>query len=237
MQGKQHSAKVAVVTAASQGIGAAIARYLSAHGYYVGLLARSERILDLASELGGVGVTGSVTDGAAMQQLLDAVIARWGRLDAVVNNTGHPAKGDLLSISDVEWLEGYELVLGSVVRMARLSIPLLKKTRGAIVNISSYAAVQPELERPLSSIFRAGLSSWTHVYAQYCAPFGVRVNSVMPGFVDSYPISEETRDTIPMARIGRVEEVAQAVSYLLSDEASFMTGQNLLVDGGMVRKL
>lgn len=229
--------RVVVITAASQGIGAGVARFLARSGYCVGLLARSERVFDLAAELDGVAVAGSVTDAVAIEELLDKVLARWGKLDAVVNNTGHPAKGDLLGISDAEWHAGYELILGSVIRMARIAIPHLQKSQGSIVSISSYAAVQPELQRPVSSVFRAALSSWTQVYAQYCAPLGIRVNSVMPGFVDSYPIEETTRASIPLGRIGRVEEVAQTVAYLLSEGASFITGQNLLVDGGMVRKL
>lgn len=234
---QQKSIRVAVVTAASQGIGAGVARYLAQSGYNVALLARSERVFDLANELGGIAVAGTVTEPGDIAELLEKALQRWGRLDAIVNNTGHPAKGELLSLSDEDWLEGYQLVLGSVIRVARLATPHLEKTRGSVVNISSYAAAHPELERPVSSVFRSALSSWTQVYSQYCAPLGIRVNSVLPGFVDSYPIDEETRTSIPLGRIGRVEEVAQTVAFLLSEQASYITGQNLLVDGGMVRQL
>lgn len=234
---QEKSPRVAVVTAASQGIGAGIARHLAQSGYNVALLARSERVFELARELDGIAVSGTVTESGDLAELLEKALQRWGRLDAVVNNTGHPAKGELLALSDEDWLEGYQLILGSVIRVARLATPHLEKTRGAVVNISSYAAAYPELERPVSSIFRSALSSWTQVYAQYCAPLGIRVNSILPGFVDSYPIDEETRASIPLGRIGRVEEIAQTVAFLLSEQASYITGQNLLVDGGMVRHL
>jgi NAD(P)-dependent dehydrogenase (short-subunit alcohol dehydrogenase family) len=234
---QEQSPRVAIITAASQGIGAGVARYLAQSGYKVGLLARSDRIFELARELDGVAVSGSVTEPGDLTELLEKTLERWGQLDAIVNNTGHPAKGDLLSLSDEDWLEGYQLILGSVIRIARLATPHLEKTRGAVVNISSYAAARPELQRPLSSVFRSALSSWTQVYAQHCAPLGIRVNSVMPGFVDSYSIDEDTRTSIPLGRIGRVEEVAQTVAFLLSEGASYITGQNLLVDGGMVRQL
>jgi NAD(P)-dependent dehydrogenase (short-subunit alcohol dehydrogenase family) len=103
------------------------------------------------------------------------------------------------------------------------------------VNISSYAAKQPELARPVSSVFRAALSAWTRVHAEAGAPHNIRVNSILPGFVDSYPVDDKTLTTIPLGRIGRLEELAKAVAFLISDDASYITGQDLLMDGGMVR--
>jgi NAD(P)-dependent dehydrogenase (short-subunit alcohol dehydrogenase family) len=115
-------------------------------------------------------------------------------------------------------------------------MPVMQRQKhGAFVNISSYAAKQPELARPVSSVFRASLSAWTRVHAEAGAPRNIRVNSILPGFVDSYPVDEKTLATIPMQRIGRLEELARAVAFLISDDASYITGQNLLMDGGMVR--
>ena len=226
---------VVLITAASQGIGRAIATHL-AQKWTVVLLARSEAIEKIGEELGGLGVRGSVTDEADLKHLVDAAIARYGRIDGVVNNTGHPAKGDPLALSDAEWQQGYELILGSVIRLARLVMPvMIRQRRGAFVNISSYAAKQPDAVRPVSSVFRAALSAWTRVHAESGAPHGIRVNSILPGFVDSYPVGQKIIETIPMGRIGRLEELAKAVAFLLSDGASYITGQNLLLDGGMVR--
>jgi NAD(P)-dependent dehydrogenase (short-subunit alcohol dehydrogenase family) len=226
---------VVLITAASQGIGRAIATHLARSSTVV-LLARSESIEKIGIELGGLGVRGSVTNEADLKRLVDVAVGRFGRIDAVVNNTGHPSKGELFSLIDADWQHGYELILGSVIRSARLIMPvMIRQKHGAFLNISSYAAKQPDLARPVSSVFRAALSAWTRVQAEAGAPHGIRVNSILPGFVDSYPVDQNIIDTIPMKRIGRLEELAKAAAFLLSDDASYITGQNLLMDGGMVR--
>lgn len=230
--------KVALITAASQGIGEGIAREFAQRGYRVALLARSAAVHGVAKELGGIAVAGSVTELEKLEELVSAAMREWGRIDAVINNTGHPAKGGLLELSDEAWREGYGLILESVMRMARLVTPVMEKQgTGAFVTVSSYAAVRPELARPVSSVLRAALGAWTKLHAELGAPKGIRVNAVMPGFVDSYAAPAEVIATIPMQRIGRVAELAKVVAWLASDEASYVTGQNLLVDGGMVRSL
>jgi NAD(P)-dependent dehydrogenase (short-subunit alcohol dehydrogenase family) len=230
--------RVVLVTAASKGIGAGVAREFAGSGYRVALLARTEVVHALAKELGGVAVTGSLTELPSLQALVDAAIKQWGRIDVVVNNTGHPAKGGLLELSEESWREGYALILESVMRLARLVTPIMERQgSGAFVTVSSYAAVRPELARPVSSVLRAALGAWTKLHAEDCASKGIRVNAVMPGFVDSYEAPTETIASIPMKRIGRVAELAKVIAWLASDEASYITGQNLLVDGGMVRSL
>lgn len=234
MQGER---PVVLITAASQGIGRAIAEYLSRR-WRVVLLARSGEIVPIAERMGGLGIRGSVTEPGDLERFVQTALNCYGRLDALVNNTGHPSKGDLVRLTDADWQQGYELILASVIRLNRLVMPhMIERKCGAIVNISSYAAVRPELERPVSSVLRAALSAWTKLQAEYGAPHGVRVNSVMPGFVDSYPLPDGLITTIPMGRIGRLEELAKYAGFLLSDEASYITGQNLLMDGGMVRAL
>jgi NAD(P)-dependent dehydrogenase (short-subunit alcohol dehydrogenase family) len=230
--------KVALVTAASKGIGAAVARELHARGYQVALLARGADVVALAEELGGVAVTGSVTDGDALARLVASALDRWHRIDVVVNNTGHPAKGDPLALSDEDWRNGYELILESAMRLARLVTPVMEAQRGgAFVHISSYAGVEPELARPVSSVFRAALSAWVKVHAARSAAQGIRVNAVLPGFVDSYPVDDATLARIPIGRVGSVGELARTVAALVSDDLSYVTGQCLLVDGGMIRGL
>jgi NAD(P)-dependent dehydrogenase (short-subunit alcohol dehydrogenase family) len=228
--------RAAIVTAASRGIGAACARALADRGYRVALLSRSEAARRLAEELGGVAQIGDVTDPAALESLVELARRRFGRIDAVVNNTGHPAKGDLLAIPDADWEEGSRLVLLSVIRTARLVTPVfLAQGRGAIVNVSSLWAAEPSLDAPVSSTFRAALSAFTKLYADRYASAGIRMNCVLAGFVDSHPVPERVARAIPAGRIGSVAEVAAVAAFLLSDDAGYVTGQSLRADGGLTR--
>ena len=230
--------RVAIVTAASRGMGAACARELAARGYRLALLARSDEVHTLARDLDALAVTGSVTEEADLRRLVQATLDRYGRLDAVVNNTGHAAKGDLLSLSDADWHSGLDLLLLNVTRMARLVTPTMQAQRsGVLVNISSFAAVEPSLSFPVSSVVRAGLEAFTRLYAQRYGPDGLRMNTVLPGKIDTYPVDEAALRDVPARRAGTAVEVAKAVAFLVSDDASYINGQSLLVDGGLVRRL
>lgn len=230
--------KVAVVTAAGSGIGEACARKLSEDGYTPVLLSRSGSAVEVAEELGGTGFEGSVTNYDDLAALVETTQERYGRIDAVVNNTGHPASGDLLDISDEEWHEGLDLVVLNTVRMARLITPIMEEQGGgAFVNISTFSAFEPSVTFPVSSVLRAGLGSFTKLYADQYAASGIRMNTVQPGFVDSYEIDEETRARIPMGRPARTDEIADAVAYLVSPESSYITGQNIRVDGGLTESV
>lgn len=230
--------RVAIVTAASRGMGAACARELAARGYRLALLARSDDVHALARELDALAVTGSVTEEADLGRLVQATLDRYGRLDAVVNNTGHAAKGDLLSLTDEDWHSGLDLLLLNVVRMARLVTPTMQAQRsGVLVNISSFAAVEPSLSFPVSSTVRAGLEAFTRLYAQRYGADGLRVNTVLPGKIDTFPVDEAALRDVPARRAGTAVEVAKAVAFLVSDDASYINGQSLLVDGGLVRRL
>ena len=230
--------RVAIVTAAGRGIGAACARELAARGYAVALMARSEQIHDLAHELGGLGCTGSVTEQADLANLVGQTLERYGRVDALVNNTGHPAKGPLLEIADADWHAALDLLVLNVVRMARLVTPIMERQGGgAIVNVSAFTAVQPDARYPMSSALRPALSALTKMYADQYGPANVRMNSVLLGFVENYELSDETRATVPLRRSLTMSEVGRTVAFLVSDDAGGITGQNVRVDGGMTRAL
>ncbi|CAG9235040.1 3-oxoacyl-ACP reductase [Burkholderia gladioli] len=230
--------KVALVTAAGKGMGAAIAPELAAGGYRVALMSPSGSAVELAAELGGFGIAGSVTEDADIGRFVDETLARYGRIDAVVNNTGHPPKGDLLAIGDEQWHLGLDLVVLNVARVLRRVTPVFEKQGGgAVVNISSFAADAPEQAMPVSSALRAALSAFTKLYADRYASAGIRINSVLPGFIDSWPETPEIVARIPAGRFGKTEEIAKTVAFLLSNGAGYITGQNLRVDGGIVRAL
>jgi NAD(P)-dependent dehydrogenase (short-subunit alcohol dehydrogenase family) len=229
---------VAMITAASQGIGLAIATELAGRGYAVSLLARRDTVKGVAEKLGGLGTIGSVTEPADLARFHQATVARFGTVDAVVNNTGHPPKGDLLAVTDENWHQGTDLILLNVVRLARLVVPeMQKRKKGAFLNISAYGAVTPDLAYPVSSVVRAALDGFTKLFAQRYAADGIRMNALLPGFVDSYPVDAARVASIPMGRYGTVGELAKTAAFLLSDAAAYITGQSILLDGGMVRSI
>ena len=230
--------KVAIVTAASRGMGAAIARRLASDGFRTALMSRSDDILELSEELGGLGHIGSVTDPRDLEHFVQLTTEAYGRVDALVCNTGHPPKGDLLSVSDNAWHEGLDMVLLNVVRMARLVTPWMEKQGGgSIVAISTFGAVEPSLSFPISSALRAGLGAFIKLYADRYGEAGIRINSVLPGFIETYEVAEEIRAQIPLGRPGLADEIAGAVAFLLSDDAGYVTGQSIRVDGGITRSV
>lgn len=230
--------KVALVIGGGSGIGAGAAKHLAQQGWQVGILSSSGKGEAIAKELGGIGVTGSNQNTDDLQKIVDAAMENWGRIDAVVSSAGHGPKGPVLDISDEDWHIGMDVYLMNVVRVAKLVTPIMQSQgNGAFVNISTYATFEPEALFPTSGVFRASLAAFTKLFADKYAAENIRMNNVLPGFIDSLPESEDRRVRIPMGRYGRVDEVSELIGFLASDKSSYMTGQNIRVDGGITRSV
>lgn len=227
--------KVCLVTGGGRGIGAAVAREMHAQGYSLVLMSPSESCEALAAELGGVARRGVAQNPDDLAGIVDLAMTTHGRIDAVLNHTGHPPKGDLLEITDENWDLANDMIVKSVVRMARLVTPIMEaQGGGAIVNVTTYAAFEPSPWFPASCVYRAGVSSFTKLYADRYGPKNIRMNCLMPGFTDSLDVAKFA-DLTALKRIARVEEQAKAAAFLLTDASSYITGQSLRVDGGLTR--
>lgn len=230
--------RTAIVTAGGSGMGAAAARRLAADGYKVAILSSSGKGEALATELGGWGVTGSNQSPDDLKRLVDGTIERWGRIDVLVNSAGHGPRAPIVEITDEDWHKGMDVYLLNVVRPVRLVAPIMQAQKGgAIVNISTAWAFEPSAMFPTSGVFRAGLAAYTKIFADAYATDGIRMNNVLPGWIDSLPETQERREGVPMGRYGRAEEVAATIAFLASEGAGYITGQNIRVDGGITRSV
>jgi NAD(P)-dependent dehydrogenase (short-subunit alcohol dehydrogenase family) len=230
--------KVALITAGGSGMGAAAARKLAEDGYSVAILSASGKGEALAKELGGIGVTGSNQSNDDIKRLFDLAMSKWGRIDVLVNSAGHGPKGPVLEISDEDWHLGMDYYLLNVIRPTRLVTPVMQAQKnGVIINISTAWAFEPDALFPTSGVFRAGLAAFSKLFADKYAIDNVRMNNILPGFIDSLPEKEERRAQIPMGRYGTSEEIAATVSFLASAGGGYITGQNLRVDGGIMRSV
>jgi NAD(P)-dependent dehydrogenase (short-subunit alcohol dehydrogenase family) len=230
--------KVAVITAGGSGMGAAAARRLAADGFKVAILSSSGKGEALATELGGLGVTGSNQSADDLKRLVDGALARWGRIDVLVNSAGHGPRAPILEITDEDWHKGMDTYFLNAIRPTRLVVPTMQKQKsGAIINISTAWAFEPSAMFPTSAVFRAGLASFTKIFADAYAGDNIRMNNVLPGWIDSLPATPERRDSVPMKRYGTAEEIAATIAFLASPGAGYITGQNIRVDGGITRSI
>ena len=238
MELRQSAPRVAVITAGGSGMGAAAAKRLAADGYKVAILSSSGKGEALAATLGGIGVTGSNQSNDDLQRLVDATLDAYGRIDVLINSAGHGPRAPILEITDEMWHKGLDVYLMNVIRPTRLVAPLMVKQKGGtIINISTAWAFEPSATFPTSGVFRAGLATYTKLFADQFAEHNVRMNNVLPGWIDSLPKTDERAASVPMKRYGTMDEIAATVSFLASDGAAYITGQNLRVDGGLMRSV
>lgn len=231
--------KVALITAGGSGMGADSARRMAADGFKIGILSSSGKGEALAHELGGVGVTGSNQSNDDLQSLVDAAMAHWGRIDVLVNSAGHGPRAPVLELTDEDWHTGMDVYFMNAVRPTRLVTPIMQaQGGGSIINISTFAAFEPDPVFPTSGVFRAGLAAFAKLFSDKYAADNIRMNNVLPGFIDSLPEKEEFRARIPMGRYGRsYDEITSVVSLLASEGGGYITGQNIRVDGGITRSV
>ena len=228
--------KVAIITAGGSGMGAGAARRLAADGFRVAVLSSSGKGEALAEELGGIGVTGSNQSNDDLKRLVDTTMDKWGRVDVLVNSAGHGPRAPVLELTDEDWHSGMEVYFLNAVRPTRLVTPImLEQKSGSIINISTFAAFEPDPVFPTSGVFRAGLAAFTKLYADKYAAENIRMNNVLPGFIDSLPEKQEFKARIPMERYGKTDEIAATIAFLASEGGGYITGQNIRVDGGITR--
>ncbi len=230
--------KVAVIVAGGSGMGAAAAEKLAAEGYKVAILSSSGKGEALAERLGGLGITGSNQSVDDLQKLVEATMDRWGRIDVLVNSAGHGPRAPILELSDNDWQVGMETYFLNVVRAARLVTPIMQKQGGgSIINISSAWTFEPTDMFPTSAVFRAGLTSFTKIFADTYAADNIRINNVLPGWIDSLPKNDARQDSVPLKRYGTAEEVAATIAFLASSGAAYITAQNIRIDGGVTHSV
>jgi NAD(P)-dependent dehydrogenase (short-subunit alcohol dehydrogenase family) len=247
-----HDRPVAIITGGGRGIGAACARKLAERGYALVLMSLSDSAPRLAAELGGAGISGSVSKDKDLRALVDLAIGSYGRIDAVISSTGHPSwartpessiyqyddEDHLLDIPDEEWHNMLDVLVLPAVRLARLVTPQMRRQRkGAIVNISGLGAAVPATKYPFGAMIRHALVGFAQIYTAHYARFGIRMNNVLPGFMDNIEWSPELARSIPAGRPGTLDELAGTIAFLLSDEAAYISGRDLLVDGGAARTM
>jgi NAD(P)-dependent dehydrogenase (short-subunit alcohol dehydrogenase family) len=240
------SQKVALITGAARGIGLAVAKRFLADGWHVAILDIEAALLEksvtaLARPDATLAVTCDVSDANAVAAAFSRLEHHFGRLDALVNNAGVAVFAPLMETSDADWNRVLAVNLTGPFLCAKAAVPLMRNHGGgAIVNITSILGLRASTLRSAYGTSKAGLAHLTKQLAVELAELGIRVNGVAPGPVDtamakavhSAEIRADYHDAIPLNRYGLEEELAEAVFFLCSDRASYITGQILAVDGG-----
>jgi 3-oxoacyl-[acyl-carrier protein] reductase len=239
--------RTAVVCGASSGIGLAIAEGFAEEGAHVAMFARRRDLLEREAErLGALGVRGDLTNPRDLQRLVDRTLEAFGAIDVLIVNGGGPPRGPAVGLDAAAVESAVELLLISAVRLAGLCLPHLEASgHGRIVCIESSSVREPVDNLALSNAVRPGVVGWAKSLARELGPRGVTVNTIAPGRIDTarlaevYPNgpSEQDLAVIPVRRLGTPREIANVVCFLASDQAAYVTGATIPVDGGLTRFL
>jgi len=253
--------KVALVAAASKGLGFGVARALAADGAHVSICSRDSASVDAAvkkltdeTNAEVIGTACDVTNADSITAWVDATVAKWGVIDALLVNAGGPPGGLLLDMTDAQWQAAFELTLMSSVRMIRAAVPHMTNG-GSILTITSSSIKEPIERLGLSTVMRSGVAGLVKTLADELAPQKIRVNNLIPGRIDTDRVAQldaaaakrqnisvdevraQSVSKIPLKRLGTIDDFGAAGAFLLSPAAQYITGATLRVDGGQMRSI
>lgn len=230
--------KTCLVIGGGRGMGAATAKEMQKRGYKLSLMSPSNSCEQLAEELNGIALRGKAEVPENLKSIIDFTMEKYGRIDSVLVHVGGPPKGDLLEIEDEDWDKANQMIIKPVVWIAKLVTPImLEQGGGSIVNITTFSAFEPSLTFPTSSVYRAGVSSFTKLFSDRYGADNIRMNCLLPGFTDSLNLPDEFAKLSSLNRLARAEEQAKVAAFLLSDDSSYITGQSIRSDGGVTRHM
>ena len=230
--------KTCLVIGGGRGMGAATAREMHKRGYRLSLMSPSESCEQLDKDLKAVALRGKAENKENLKSIVSFTMEKYGRIDSVLVHVGGPPKGDLLDIDDGDWDKANQMIIKPVISIAKLVTPImLEQGGGSIVNITTFSAFEPSLTFPTSSVYRAGVSSFTKLFSERYGAENIRMNCLLPGFTDSLNLPDEFAQLSSLKRLARAEEQAKVAAFLLSDDSSYITGQSIRSDGGVTRHM
>ena len=230
--------KTCLVIGGGRGMGAATAKEMHKRGYKLSLMSPSDSCEHLAENLKGIALRGKAENKKNLERIVSLTMEKYGRIDSVLVHVGGPPKGDLLEITDEDWDKANQMIIKPVISISKLVTPImLEQGGGSIVNITTFSAFEPSLTFPTSSVYRAGVSSFTKLFSDRYGSKNIRMNCLLPGFTDSLNLPDEFAKLSSLNRLARAEEQAKVAAFLLSDDSSYITGQSIRSDGGVTRHM